>query len=344
MAVTAEAKVAPWKREVVDELVEMFDRYPVVGILDITDLPSDQFQQIRRQLRGQAEIRVVRKTLLKRSIEHAAQKDPKLRELITHIRGQPALIFTQMSPFKLSRTLDASRINAPAKPGTSSPKDVVIPAGETDFAPGPIVGELQRVGIKARIQAGKIVILEDCRLLKQGDIITKEIANVLARFGIEPLELGLKLCAAYEAGTIFSTEVLAIDEKQVFGQLQIAHLNAMNLSININYPTSATIGILVAQAIGAARNLALNARAPVAEVMPAILTQASAEMLGLAAAVFARDEKALDEDLKRMLAIPPPAEAKVEEKKPKEMKPKEKPKEEKPKEEEIGGLGALFGS
>jgi large subunit ribosomal protein L10 len=342
MAVSTEAKVAPWKREVVDDLVETFGHYPVVGILDITDLPSSQFQQIRRQLRGQAEIKVVRKTLLKRSIEQAAQKDPKLRELLAHVRGQPALIFTHMNPFKLSKALDASKTSAPAKPGSSSPKDVVIPAGETSFAPGPIVGELQRVGIKARIQAGKVVILEDCQLLKQGDVITKEVADVLARFGIEPLELGLKLCAAYEGGVIFPAEVLAIDEKRVLGELRVACLSALNLSINTNYPTSATVGILVARASVGARNLALNVCLPATEVMPELLAQANAQMLGLAAALLAKDEKALDEDLKSRLVVAPPA--KAEEKKPKEEKPKEKP-EEKPKEEEkIEGLGALFGS
>ena len=55
MAVKVE-KVAPWKQEVVSELVEKLERYPVVGVLDIADLPAAQFQQMRQKLREQAEI------------------------------------------------------------------------------------------------------------------------------------------------------------------------------------------------------------------------------------------------------------------------------------------------
>ena len=338
MAASARGKVAPWKREVVDELTGMFERYPVVGILNIADLPATQFQQIRRRLRGQAEIIVSKNTLLSLSIEQAAgQKDPKFRGLLDHLQGPSALVFSRVNPFKLSKVLRASRMSAPVKAGMKSPNDITIPAGETDFSPGPIVGELQRVGIKARIHAGKVVVLEDSQLLKQGDIVTREVADVLAKFDIRPLELGLEIHAAYEAGMIYSAAVLKIDEEKVMGQLQEAYLCAMNISINTNYPTRATIGILISKAFTAVHNLALNACIPVAEIVPTLLTRARAEMFGLATTLMTKDEKALDEDLKQTLGVKPPVEAKEEaklEEKPKAEKPKEKPAEEKPKEEE----------
>ncbi len=324
-------RVAPWKQEVVGELLEKLERYPMVGVLDIADLPAAQFQQIRRKLREQAEIVVSKNTLLKLSLEQAAKrKDPKLKELIDHLSGPTALILSHVNPFKLNIIIRESKINAPAKPGSRSPLDIVIPAGETDFAPGPMVGDLQRVGVKARIQAGKIIILEDCLILKDGDVISKEVANVLAKFGIRPLELGLKLRAAYEAGMIFSGEVLELDEAKATEQLQLACASAVNLAINANYPTSITISVMIAKAGTAARNLALNVCLPISEVMLTLLNRAYAEMLGLAAAAHAKDEKTIDEDLKGVLAIAP-AEAKPE------AKPEEKPAEEKPKEEKMGG-------
>ena len=327
MTASAKVEFAPWKREVVEELMRMFDRYPVVGVLDIADLPAAQFQQIRRQLRGQAEIIVSKNTLLRLSIEQAAgRKDPKLHELLNYLQGQSALIFAQVNPFKLNKALQASKMSAPAKAGMKSPKDITIPAGDTDFAPGPIVGELQRIGVKARIQAGKVVILEDSPVLRQGDVVTKEVADAISRFGILPLELGLKLRAAYEAGMVFSAEVLTIDEEKVLGQLREAYLHAVSISINTNYPTHATIGIFIAKAFTATRNLALNACIPIAEVVPTLLAKASAEMFSLATAMVAKDEKAMDEDLKLTLGFKPSVEPKAEEK-----KSEEKPKGEEPK-------------
>lgn len=319
-------RVAPWKQEVVGELVEKLERYPVVGVLDIADLPAAQFQQMRRKLRKQAEIIVSRNTLLKLSLEQAVErKDSKLEELIDHLSGPNALIFAHVNPFKLNRILRESKINAPAKPGSRSPRDIVIPAGETDFAPGPVVGDLQRVGIKARIQAGRVVILEDCPILKEGDVISKEVADALAKFGIHPLELGLKLRAAYEAGIVYSGEILEIDEKLVIGQFQEASVSALNLAVNVNYPTSMTISLMIVKASAAAQNLALNAYLPISQVMPALLALARAEMLGLATAVGTKDQRALDEELKTMLGISPPAEAKPEEKPEEEPKPEAKP-------------------
>lgn len=297
-------EVPSWKQEVVAELKRLIEKYPVVGVLDISNLPASQFQQMRRKLMGQAEIVVAKNTLVSIAVREMSKiKDPKLSELASFLRGQTGVIFTSMNPFKLSKLLRDSKISAPAKPGSKSMKDIVIPAGETDFAPGPVVGELQRVGIKARIQAGKVVILEDCHLLRAGDTISKEIADILPKFGIMPLELGLKLVAAYEGGMIFTGEVLEIDEKKTLEQLRLGSQNAFNLALNINYPTPLTIGLMIVKANAAAQNLAINACLPVAEVLPLLLARANAEMLGLAAAIGSRSSQALDEELRNALGL-----------------------------------------
>ncbi|MGQ9787911.1 MAG: 50S ribosomal protein L10 [Candidatus Hadarchaeaceae archaeon] len=298
----AKGKISSWKREVVTGLKRLIEEYPVIGVLDISDLPASQFQQMRQKLRGLAEIVVAKNTLASMALSESSKtKNPKLAELVSFLYGQTGLIFTTIDPFKLSKLLRDSKISAPAKPGAKSMKDVVIPAGETDFAPGPVVGELQRVGIKARIQAGKVVILEDCHLLKAGDSISKEIADILPKFGIMPLELGLKLRAAHEEGMLFAGEALEIDEKKTLEQLKLAILNGFNLALNINYPVPLTISLMMAKAEAAARNLALNACLPVAEVLPMLLARANVGMLGLATAIGGRNSQALDEELRNIL-------------------------------------------
>jgi len=319
MAKPKAAEVPRWKQEAVGELIKLIESYPVIGVLDISNLPASQFQQMRQKLRGQAEIVVSKNTLVSIAIKEAARtKNSKLGELASFLSGQTGMIFTRMNPFKLSKLLRDSKISAPAKPGSKSTKDVVIPAGETDFTPGPVVGELQRVGIKARIQAGKVVILEDCHLLKAGDMITKEISEVLPKFGIMPLELGLKLHAVYEDGMIFTGAALEIDDRKTIEQIRLASLNAFNLALNVNYPTPLTIGLMIVKATTTAQNLALNACLPVSQILPLLLARASAEMLGLAKAVANRNLQALDDGLKNTLGISPPAEVSAEEK-PKEQ-------------------------
>ncbi|MEM3519325.1 MAG: 50S ribosomal protein L10 [Candidatus Hadarchaeales archaeon] len=338
MVAAKEAHVAQWKRDVVDEISRLLLEYPVIGIADISGVPARQLQQLRQKLRGEHRIVVTKNTLLRLAMEGIAEK-PKLREISGALTGQCALLLSKSSPFKIQKILKENVASAPAKPGSKAEKDIIIPAGETDIPPGPAVGELQRVGIKARIQAGKVVILEDCKLVKKGDVITKEISDILAKFGILPIQQGLKLKVAVEGNLVFSPEVLAIDEETVKPLVVEAGRNAFNLAINILYFTKETIGIFLARGAASARALVTNAGIPVKELMPEILANAQARMLSLAAAIGGKSSAALDQELLGMIGQAAAAQPKEE---PPKEEPSEKPKEEK-KEEDLSGLGALFG-
>ena len=64
--------------------------------------------------------------------------------------------------------MEATKSTAPAKPGDIAPEDIIVKEGETPFKPGPIVGELQKAGIPAAIEGGKIVIRKDKVLVEKG--------------------------------------------------------------------------------------------------------------------------------------------------------------------------------
>ena len=63
--------IPEWKREEVDDIVGMLDRYESVGIVNIAGIPSRQLQDMRRELHGSAELRVSRNTLLERALAEA---------------------------------------------------------------------------------------------------------------------------------------------------------------------------------------------------------------------------------------------------------------------------------
>ncbi|NJE77451.1 50S ribosomal protein L10, partial [Thermococcus sp. ES12] len=143
--------------------------------------------------------------------------------------------------------------------GVPVPRDVVVPAGPTPLSPGPVVGEMQALGIPARIERGKVTIQKDTVVLKAGEIITPQLANILNKLGIEPLEVGLNLLAAYEDGIIYTPEVLAIDEEEYINMLQQAYMHAFNLSVNIAYPTAQTIEAIIQKAFLNAKSVAVEA-------------------------------------------------------------------------------------
>jgi len=296
-------RVQEWKVKVVKELVELLNEFPVVGVIDITEVPAKLFQEIRQKLGDEGRIVVAKNTLITRAIDAVSEKNPKLAELKKFITGQSALIFSRKNPFKLNAFFKENRVNAPAKVGSISSKDVLIPPGETDLPPGPVVAELQRVGLKARIQAGKVVILEECQLVKAGDTITKEISDTLAKFGILPVELRLRIKAAYENGVIFFGEILEFDQKKALEQTKLAWTSALNLALNIEYPTGATITLLLMEAHLRSLRLALKERLPVKEVMPHVLMEAHGYMLSLALVAGTKKRETLDPELAGMLGL-----------------------------------------
>ncbi len=300
--VSQEASVASWKRELVQELQEKFEKYPVVGILDIQGIPAPQFQQMRDLLRGKAEIKVSRRVLLQIAIEERSEEDPELEELAEHLEGPSALIFTEMNPFKLWKLLEENRTTAPAKPGMESPRDIVIPEGDTEFDPGPVVGELQSAGVKARIQAGKVVVLEDSTIVKEGEEISEEEVQVMSRFGIEPREIGFEVEAAYEDGVVFSGDMLEIDEEETRSDLENASTRAMALSMSVKYPTRQNINSIVAQGHSEALTVATEGSVIIPETVSKFLKKASTEMYNLASAVSSEEDEALDEELSSKLS------------------------------------------
>tara|TARA_Y100000310_G_scaffold329076_1_gene398295 strand:+ start:4068 stop:5000 length:933 start_codon:yes stop_codon:yes gene_type:complete len=235
------ARAAPKKKKEVAKLTQLIKEYPVVGIADLTSLPSAQFQAIRKKLKKNMEIRTTKKRLLKLAIENSKDKKgiEKLEDSLE--KSMPALIVTRENPFKLTKLLSKNKSKAAAKPGQISPKDLTIPAGPTAFGPGPIIGELGAAGIKAAIEGGKVVVKEDKLLVKEGEEISQKASDMLAKFGIEPMEIGINVVSLFEEGTLYGKDVLEVDEKEYLDKLVLAHNDAFKLALSRDILTKETI-------------------------------------------------------------------------------------------------------
>ncbi len=307
------AHVAPWKKDEVKGLVELIKANPVLGIVNVGGIPAKQMAKMRSTLREDATVKVTKNTLLMIALKEVGKEKSNLHDLTGHIDGQTAIIATSMNPFRLYKRLEGSKTKAPARGGEVAPEDIGVKKGDTPFKPGPIVGELQKAGIPARIDQGKVVISADKVLVKQGDRIPQDVAAMLTRLEIFPLTVGLNIQAVYEDGTVYDRSALSVD---YMGSLLSAHAQAVNLSVFAGYLTKQTTDI--------------------------ILATAYARALALAGVAVAKNPDALGDDAKarlanRATASSAPAAAAEEAK-------AEEPEEEQVSEEDaMAGLGSLFG-
>jgi large subunit ribosomal protein L10 len=279
------AHVAQWKHGEVAEITSLLTHHKIIGIIDIGGIPAPQLQQMRGGIRAKAQIRSAKNTLILKALDEAETYVKGISGLKDEVHGQAAVIATDINPFALFREIKATRKSAPAKGGEIATHDIEVLAGDTPFKPGPIVGELQKVGIPAAISEGKVVIKSDKVLVEAGQKISKDLAQMLSRIDIFPIELGLKLHAVYENGSIYRPDVLDIDIGRFMDQLRTASFTALTLSMEAGWVNTQTIHPLLTKAYRSAYALAMERKIYTKETTPLLLAKAHASMLSVSSQV-----------------------------------------------------------
>lgn len=326
------SKISPRNKEFADKIRSFLEQFSIVGVVDVEGLPAPQFQRIRASLKGTAEVLIVKKNLISLVLDELEAKKPGIKELTDKMNGVVGLVFTNDNPFTLYKFIQKNKSSAPAKTGATAPTDIVVPAGPTSFAPGPIIGELGALKIKAGINAGKVEIKEDSTVAKEGDVISGELAGVLSRLGIEPMEVGLNIKAIYEEGTIYGRDVLAVDEEAMLADIVSEAARCHALSIGLEYYTKENMSHFLSQ--GGSDSLALGVEIayPTAETIKQLLSKSQAQMSSVAM-TLPEDQRPAGVAVAAAVEAAPAASNEA---------PKTEEKKKEPAADAAAGLGSLF--
>ena len=335
----SEHGVPQWKRDEVDHLISMIKKSKMVGLVNVGGVGAKQLQGIRDSLRGSAVLRMARNTLMIRAIESSKAKG--IDDLTGHVIGPVAFIFSNQDPFSLSKFLGENKTKAPAKGGQAAPNDILVPAMNTGVAPGPFISELAALKIPARVKTGVIYITDDTVVAKKGEAISNALAQMLGRLGIEPMMLELKLVAVYTDGEVFTSDAFEVDLKRLLEEVILGYQYAVNLSVNVCYPTADTIPMIIARADVEAKTLAINVGFFVPEMVREFLVKADSEALALAAVLSGKNPEAVPPEILARFRTPVAVAATAPA--PSTSKKKKPEKEERKEEEGAPSIGSLFG-
>ncbi len=318
------------------ELIGLIQAYNNVGITRVENIASKTIQRLRTDLRGDAVLKIAKNTLMRLALNEVAQKDKHITKLLDYINGSCAFILTNGNPFKVANYLEKNKIPTAAKEGQIAPKDIIVKAKDTGFAPGPVIGELQSIGLKTRIEGGTIRIIEDGVVCRVGEKISRTLANVLGRLGEEPFAAGLSVDAIYTAGNIIEHDDLIVDFEGILANLIKAHKEAYALSIEAAIPTKENITELIGKTRRNALTLAIETNFITPETAGNVLAKTQLEAMILAKLIAKNDPSLLPPELLSAAqtagSVAPEKEA-----------AKEAAKEEEEEEEEDSGMGSLFG-
>ena len=334
-------KVAGWKKDRVSELTEIFSSEGVVAVVDVSGVPASNMIDMRNTLRKRMSIRMAKKSLVRIAWSEAGRPESEIESLLEGAH-QPCIVHSDsMNAFEIFGELEKTRQGRAAKAGEKFPNEVTIPAGPTEFGPGPIVGEFNAVGIPAKIDKGKVAIQKDTTF-SEGDEISADLGIMLAKLGINPIEIGLILIGAIEEGHLFQSSDLDLDTDGLRNDIVSATSGAFNLACNVRWFSSTTTPTLISKASSEALSVALEAGVVNDTTAATILSQAQSRMMSLAGQL---DSSALGEELQAALgAVSQSAEvAPSEATDSGEADEAEADEEEEEEDAGFGGLGDLFG-
>lgn len=262
----------------------------MLGIASLQKVRASQLQEFKKKLAADVYMRVIKNTLMKRAIENCREKlDPK--KLEKYLIGSNVFLFTNLNPFKLALLLEKGKVLMTAKAGDTASFDVIVPAGNTGQPPGPIISQLNAVGLPTRIEAGSVWITKDTLVARKGDVISERLASVLSKLGIKPVEAGLIMRVVCDEGLIIEGDQLKIDLNETKRQIENAQAEAFKLSVGVAYPARENITVLVQIAHQEAYALALGAAIPSKETIRDLIVKAHTEMLSLSSRLSSLEEK-----------------------------------------------------
>jgi large subunit ribosomal protein L10 len=263
----------------VEAIKDLLKEYKSIGIASLQKVRATQLQELKKNLAGKVYMKVLKNTLTKLAIENMERDD--LKKLEEYLEGSNLLLFTNLNPFKLALLLERGKVKTTAKSGDTAAMDVVIPTGNTGQPPGPIISQLNAVGLPTRIESGSVWVSKDTLVVRKGEPISERLASVLSKLGIKAVEAGLSMRAMLDEGIMIDGKQLKIDVEGTRNSLEQSHGEAFALSLNIAYPTTENIAILLQIAHQKAFALSLNATVPTKETIADLVRKAHTEMLGL---------------------------------------------------------------
>ena len=279
--VQVQKKHNPKKAETVGRVAALAKKYPVLAVTNLSKVRASQLMAVRKALRGHAEVFVVKNKLAILGLKQAGIKNAD--QLLSHLTGQNALIFSTYDPFRLFLTLDKSHVYLHARAGDRAPNDIVVPAGNTNLPAGPVLSEFREAGIQTKIEGGSIWVNRDSVALKKGAEVTPKLASLFSKLNIKPIRAGLSIALAYENGLIYAGELVAINLEEYRKSLAEAYASSKGLAILIGYVTKETAPEIIARAYREAMSLAVEAGFVTKETASVVLGRAEAEAAALTA-------------------------------------------------------------
>lgn len=221
-------------------LMALLARFKSVLLIGIDNVGSNQMAKVRMALRGRAVFLCGKKTQIRRILTNASAEQPRLKALIPHMVGNVAMVFTNCDLLNIRNEILQHKVPAAAKTGAVAPVDVWVPPGPTGMDPGQ-TSFFQALNIATKIMRGCIEIISKVHLIVKGEKVTASHVSLLTKLSIKPFFYGIKVLKVFEAGDVFSADVLDFGDDLLLNKFFNAVRKLAAVSMAIEMPNQASL-------------------------------------------------------------------------------------------------------
>lgn len=247
------------KKDFFEKMNRILSTYEKVFVVCVDNVGSQQMNQTRKEMRGLAEILMGKNTLMRKVLSDFLKENPghyyaNIKEKMV---GNVGFVFTNGDLKKVRDLILANRVPAPARVGAIAPLSVTVPAGPTGCDPGQ-TNFFQVLQIPTKIVKGQIEITTPVDLIKEGTKVGSSEAALLTKLNIRPFSYGLSIDCVFDRGSMFSVDVLEIDDAYLTSSFFTSLNKIASISLQIGYPTQTSFAHSISNAFRALVAVTVN--------------------------------------------------------------------------------------
>jgi large subunit ribosomal protein LP0 len=209
-------------------------------IVSVDNVGSNQMQKIRLAIRGMGTVLMGKNTIMRKVLREEGKTNPKLLALLPFIVGNVGFVFTNGDLNVVRQAITTHKVPAAARAGSTAPTDVFVPPGPTGMDPGQ-TAFFQALNIATKIQKGSIEIINTVHLIKAGEKVTSSAVALLSKLDLKPFFYGMIVNHVYEDGFVYAASVLDLTKEDLFAKFFNGVHKITALSLEIGYPTMASL-------------------------------------------------------------------------------------------------------
>ncbi|CAH8638262.1 unnamed protein product [Heterobilharzia americana] len=191
-------KHAPKKKDHIKKVREYVDSYNRVYVINLHNPRTQKVSEMRKNMPEVKLLFGVNKvTALAFGKTHKDGYRPKIHHLCKYLKGQRALLFSQLTPSELRDQLDTFRSSEYSRPGAPAEQTVRIAAGPLQKFPHTMEPILRQLGMPVKLVRGVVHLEREYLVCSKDDILTPEQCRILKLFQVQMSEFRVVLLAVW---------------------------------------------------------------------------------------------------------------------------------------------------